>query len=96
MIAGASPHSLAGREAASVGDVVAVPRKPPIPNVDQPVEPWQTENRIEGPRPPYLSRHIQINIGSGNQPAIRREQSNVGDQFFVRYLEPLRNPRLIQ
>ncbi len=77
-------------------DAVPVPRKPPITNVDQPVEPWQTENRIERPCPPDPSRHIQINIGSGNQLTTRRSQPYVGDQFFVRHLEPLCNPRLIQ
>src|SRR5450759_4960118 len=43
---------------AGMRDAVPVPRKPPVTHVDQPVEPWQTENRIEGPSPPDPSRHI--------------------------------------
>src|SRR5208282_4248572 len=43
---------------ARMRDAVPVPRKPPVTRVHQPVEPWQTENRIEGPGPPDPSRHI--------------------------------------
>ena len=75
---------------------VPVPRKPPIAHVDQPIEPWQTENRIEGPGPPDPSRHIQINIGSRYQMTISRQHPYVGEQFFTRHLDPLRNPRFIQ
>src|SRR6266404_8062949 len=77
-------------------DAVPVACKPFIAHLDQPVEPWQAENRIEGPGPPDPSRHIQIDIGSGYQLTTSRQQSYVGEQFFMRHLNPLRNPRLIQ
>src|SRR5580658_6382104 len=63
---------------ARMRDAVPVPRKPAITRAEQAVETRQTENRIEGPGPPDPSRHIQIDIGSRNQLAFRREQSYVG------------------
>jgi hypothetical protein len=81
---------------ASMRYTVPVSRKPPITSVDQPVEPRQTEHGIERPRPPDPARHIQINIGSGNQWTTRPEQANIGDQFFMRHHEFRRDPRLIQ
>ena len=87
---------LARPQFARVRHAVPVPREPPITHVDQPVEPWQAENRIEGPGPPDPSRHIQIHIGSRYQLTISRQQPYVGEQFFMRHLDPLRHPRLIQ
>jgi hypothetical protein len=87
---------LARSQLARMRDTVSVPREPPITHVDQPIEPWQTENRIEGPCPPDPSRRIQINIGSRYQLTIRRQQPYVSKQFFMRQFDPLRHPRLIQ
>ena len=81
---------------ARMRDTVPVACKPFIADVDQPIEPRQTENRIEGPGPPDPSRHIQINIGSGYQLTISRQQPYVGKQFCMRHFDPLRNPGLIQ
>jgi hypothetical protein len=87
---------LAWPQLARMRHAVPVPRKPPITHVDQPIEARQTEDRIEGPSPPDPSRHIQINIGSRYQLAISRQQPYVGEQFFMRHLDPLRHPSLIQ
>jgi len=88
--------SSARLQPARMRDAVPVPRKPPIAHMDQPVEPGQTENRIERPRPPDPSRHIQINIRPRNQLTTNRQQPYVGEQFLTRHLKPIRNPRLIQ
>jgi len=87
---------LAWPQLASMRDAVPVACKPFIAHVDQPVEARQTENRIEGPSPPDPSRHIQINIGSRYQLTTSRQQPYIGEQFFTRHLDPLRNPRFIQ
>ena len=83
-------------QAARMRDAVPVPCKPPVTLADHPVEPGQTENRIEGPSPPDPPRDIEINVGSRNHLAIGRQQPYVGDQFFERHLELIRHPRFVQ
>src|SRR5260221_538678 len=81
---------------ACVRDAVPISRKPPVTHVDQPVEPGQTENCVERPRPPDSSHHTQINIGSRYQLTVGRQQPYIGKQFFGRHFDPLRHPGLIQ
>ena len=75
---------------------MAVARKPAIARMQQPVEPWQTEYRIKRPGPPDTPRDIEINVSAGNELAIGRQQSNVGEQRVNRHLQLLGDPGLLQ
>ena len=80
---------------AGVRNAIAIPRKPAITRMQQPVESWQTEYRIERPRPPDTPRDIEINVGAGNELAIGCQQSNVGEQRINRHLQLLGDPGLL-
>jgi len=45
-------------KATGVRDVMSIPRKPSIPEMDQSVEARQTEDRVERPSPPDFPRYI--------------------------------------
>jgi hypothetical protein len=87
---------LLGWQAAGVRDVVAVSREPPIAEMDHAIETGEAEKRVERPRPPDFPRDEQIDIRSGNQLPIGREQSNVREQFFARHIYLVSDPRFIE
>jgi hypothetical protein len=87
---------LLGWQAAGVRDMMAVSRKPSIAEMDHAIETGEAEKSVERPRPPDFPRDEQIDIRSGNQLPIGREQSNVREQLFARHIYFVSDPRLVE
>ena len=66
--------------------------KPSVSHPDQFFETRKAKQNSEGPRPPDLPRHIQVDIRARISSAAGRQQSHVAQNFLTRHAQCFRGP----